>query len=51
VFAGQYDHERGGRDAQNDSYAMTAAAGGEQLSVAGDFAGHDDNDSTSDGDS
>jgi hypothetical protein len=51
VFAGQYDHERGGRDAQNDSYAMTATAGGEQLSVAGDFAGHDDNDSTSDGDS
>ncbi|MDO0915906.1 hypothetical protein QQM39_35280 [Streptomyces sp. DT2A-34] len=51
VFAGQYDHERGGRDAKNDSYAMTAAAGGEQLSVAGDFAGHDDNSATDEGDS
>jgi len=37
VFAGQYDHERGGRDAKDDRYAVTAAAGGEQLSVAGDF--------------
>ena len=51
VFAGQYDHERGGRDAQDDSYAMTATAGGEQLSVAGGFAAHDDNDSAADGDS
>lgn len=51
VFAGQYDHERGGRDAKDDSYAMTAAAGGEQLSVAGDFAPHDGNDSASEGDS
>ncbi|KOG19851.1 anti-sigma factor [Streptomyces viridochromogenes] len=51
VFAGQYDHERGGRDAKDDSYAMTATAGGEQLSVAGDFAPHDDNDSAADGDS
>lgn len=52
VFAGQYNHERGGRDAQDDSYAMTATADGEQLSVAGDFAPHDgDDDSTSDGDS
>ncbi|KUL26746.1 anti-sigma factor [Streptomyces regalis] len=51
VFAGQYDHERGGRDAQNDSYAMTATAGGKQLSVAGDFASQDGDDSTSDGDS
>lgn len=50
VFAGQYDHERGGRDAGDDGYAMTATAGGEQLSVAGDFAPHDD-DSTSGGDS
>ncbi|MGW1951649.1 hypothetical protein ACWCPI_02625 [Streptomyces sp. NPDC001920] len=38
VFAGQYDHDRGGRDAKDDSYAMTATAGGEQLSVAGGFA-------------
>ncbi|MFG2549060.1 anti-sigma factor [Streptomyces sp. NPDC048581] len=51
VFAGQYDHERGGRDAQRDSYAMTATAGGEQLSVAGDFAGRDDNSPTNEGDS
>ncbi|MFE6618700.1 anti-sigma factor [Streptomyces sp. NPDC057740] len=51
VFAGQYDHERGGRDAQDDRYAMTATAGGEQLSVAGGFAAHDDNDSAADGDS
>ncbi|WP_031477327.1 hypothetical protein [Streptomyces bicolor] len=51
VFAGQYDHERGGRDAKDDSYSMTATAGGEQLSVAGDFAHHNDNDSTADGDS
>ncbi|MFJ8539928.1 hypothetical protein [Streptomyces sp. NPDC093591] len=51
VFAGQYDHERGGRDAKDDSYAMTATAGGEQLSVAGDFAGHDGNDASDEGDS
>nr|WP_175647808.1 hypothetical protein [Streptomyces cyaneochromogenes] len=51
VFAGQYNHERGGRDARGDSYAMTASAGGEQLSVAGDFAGHDDNPATDEGDS
>ncbi|MFG1670347.1 hypothetical protein [Streptomyces sp. Y7] len=51
VFAGQYDHERGGRDAKDDRYTMTATAGGEQLSVAGGFAGHDDNGSTADGDS
>ncbi|MGC9538717.1 hypothetical protein [Streptomyces sp. UG1] len=50
VFAGQYDHERGGRDAKDDSYAMTATAGGEQLSVAGDFAGLDDS-GTDEGDS
>ena len=51
VFAGQYDHERGGRDAQKDSYSMTATAVGAQLSVAGGFAGHDGNGSTDDGDS
>ncbi|KUO22658.1 hypothetical protein [Streptomyces dysideae] len=51
VFAGQYNHERGGRDAQDDSYAMTATAGGEQLAVAGGFAALDGDDSTSDGDS
>ncbi len=51
VFAGQYDHERGGRDAKADGYTITATAGGEQLSVAGGFADHDDNGSTDDGNS
>jgi len=51
VFAGQYDHERGGRDAGDDTYTAGARADGEQLDVAGDFArtGSDD-DSDSDGD-
>ncbi|WP_149824140.1 hypothetical protein [Streptomyces tailanensis] len=54
VFAGQYNHERGGRDAGDDSYAMAATAenaAGEDLAVAGDFEGQDDNDSTDAGDS
>ncbi|WP_432196666.1 hypothetical protein [Streptomyces sp. bgisy027] len=51
VFAGQYDHERGGRDAKDDSYTMTATAGGEQLSVTGGFAAHDGNAPTAAGDS
>ncbi|MFI9174741.1 hypothetical protein [Streptomyces lincolnensis] len=38
VFAGQYDHDRGGRDARHDRYAVTATTGGEQRAVAGDFA-------------
>ncbi|MDN0195039.1 hypothetical protein [Streptomyces sp. S.PNR 29] len=42
VFAGQYDHERGGRDAGKDRYTATAAAGSEELSVGGDFAVRDD---------
>ncbi|MFD8200388.1 hypothetical protein [Streptomyces sp. NPDC059701] len=42
VFAGQYNHERGGRDANGDRYAATATAGSEHLSVRGDFAPHDD---------
>ncbi|MER6349705.1 hypothetical protein ACWC10_32925 [Streptomyces sp. NPDC001595] len=42
VFAGQYDHERGGRDAKDDGYAATARTGGQELSVSGDFARHDD---------
>ena len=50
VFAGQYDHERGGRDAGEDTYAMTAKADGEGRAVAGDFEGQDD-DSTDEGDS
>lgn len=42
VFAGQYDHERGGRDARGDRYAATATAASERLSVRGDFAPRDD---------
>ncbi|WP_413756624.1 hypothetical protein [Streptomyces sp. MMBL 11-3] len=38
VFAGQYGHDRGGRDAGDDRYAVTARTGGEQRSVAGGFA-------------
>ncbi|MEV0739237.1 hypothetical protein AB0I51_25615 [Streptomyces sp. NPDC050549] len=38
VFAGQYNHERGGRDAKDDSYSAAGTAGGRQLSVKGDFA-------------
>lgn len=45
MFAGQYNHERGGRDAGDDRYtatATTAATGtSEQLSVRGDFAARD----------
>ena len=41
VFAGQYDHERGGRDAKDDRYTVTGTAGGEQYAVTGDFAAHD----------
>jgi hypothetical protein len=51
VFAGQYDHTRGGRDAKDDTYTVTAEAGGEQLSVKGDFAGQDDKDESDEGDS
>ncbi|WP_369245701.1 hypothetical protein [Streptomyces sp. R41] len=48
VFAGQYDHDRGGRDAKDDSYSATATTtDGEQSTVTGDFAAHD----TGDGDS
>jgi hypothetical protein len=42
VFAGQYDHARGGRDAKDDRYTMTATADGEQYAVGGDFTRHGD---------
>ncbi|MER5980924.1 hypothetical protein ABT142_31140, partial [Streptomyces sp. NPDC001857] len=42
VFAGQYSHERGGRDAKDDSYAVTARAGSADRSVGGGFAAQDD---------
>ncbi|MGJ5829025.1 hypothetical protein [Streptomyces ossamyceticus] len=51
VFAGQYNHERGGRDASDDRYAMTAKADGEEFAVAGDFEGRDEGDASDDGDS
>ncbi|MET7602854.1 hypothetical protein ABZS96_10005 [Streptomyces avermitilis] len=48
VFAGQYDHDRGGRDAKDDSYSATATAkDGGQSAVSGDFAAR----ATDDGDS
>ena len=49
VFAGQYDHDRGGRDAGDDTYAVGARAEDEQRGVAGDFAG--DRSDDTDGDS
>lgn len=51
VFAGQYDHERGGRDAGEDTYTARAGTGSEQLAVGGDFAAQDDRDSADDEDS
>ncbi|MFF0016832.1 hypothetical protein [Streptomyces sp. NPDC005374] len=50
VFAGQYSHERGGRDAKDDSYTATATAKSGDLAVKGDFAAHDDG-SANEGDS
>jgi len=38
VFAGQYNHERGGRSAAGDRYTATGTAGAAQLAVKGDFA-------------
>ncbi|WP_019067478.1 hypothetical protein [Streptomyces hokutonensis] len=38
VFAGQYNHDRGSRDAKDDSYSAAGTAAGQQLSVKGDFA-------------
>ncbi|KUN19025.1 hypothetical protein AQJ23_37375 [Streptomyces antibioticus] len=38
VFAGQYNHERGGRSAAGDRYTATGTAGTAQLAVRGDFA-------------
>ena len=51
VFAGQYNHERGGRDARGDAYSATAKTGGEGLAVRGDFAAQDSEDAAADGDS
>ncbi|MFE2281283.1 hypothetical protein ACFXAE_29425 [Streptomyces sp. NPDC059454] len=48
VFAGQYDHERGGRDAGEDTYTARAGTGSEELAVGGDFAAQDDEDAADD---
>lgn len=42
VFAGQYNHERGGRDAKGDGYTATATAKSGDLAVKGDFAAQGD---------
>ncbi len=42
MFAAQYNHARGGRDARGDRYAAAARTRSEQLTVSGDFARHDD---------
>ncbi|MBR8641010.1 hypothetical protein KEF29_21040 [Streptomyces tuirus] len=47
VFAGQFDHDRGGRDAGTDHYTVTATTGSERLSVGGGFAAVDDADDDS----
>jgi hypothetical protein len=47
VFAGQFDHARGGRDAGKDAYSVTATAASRQLSVGGGFAAVDDGDGDS----
>jgi hypothetical protein len=47
VFAGQFDHARGGRDAGKDAYSVTATAASRQLSVRGGFAAVDDGDGDS----
>ncbi|MEU5511258.1 hypothetical protein [Streptomyces fungicidicus] len=41
VFAGQYDHDRGGRDAGDDTYAATAGTGSREARVGGGFAAQD----------
>ncbi|MFL5995560.1 MAG: hypothetical protein ACJ736_14845 [Streptomyces sp.] len=42
VFAGQYNHQRGGRDAKGDGYTATATAKSGDLAVRGGFATQDD---------
>ncbi|MEV6944231.1 hypothetical protein AB0N07_19935 [Streptomyces sp. NPDC051172] len=40
VFAGQYNHQHGGRDATGDTYAITGTADGTQRAVGGGFEAH-----------
>ncbi|KPI07045.1 hypothetical protein OK074_3977 [Actinobacteria bacterium OK074] len=51
VFAGQYSHEQGGRDADADSYTATGTSGGQQLAVKGKFAAQDADSGADEGDS
>ncbi|MGW0420813.1 hypothetical protein [Streptomyces sp. NPDC003015] len=50
VFAGQYNHQRGGRDAKDDGYTATATAKSGDLAVKGGFAAQGDG-SADEGDS
>ncbi|MFF8196052.1 hypothetical protein ACF05L_35465 [Streptomyces bobili] len=47
VFAGQYNHDRGGRDARGDSYVAVGAADGQKSSVGGDFTAQGDDEGDS----
>lgn len=47
VFAGQYNHERGGRDAKDDAYTISGTADGQRRAVGGDFAAHTDDEGDS----
>ncbi|MEV6179318.1 hypothetical protein ACIHAR_22345 [Streptomyces sp. NPDC052016] len=47
VFAGQYDHDRGGRDAKDDSYTIEVTSDGRGSVVGGDFAAQDDDEGDS----
>ncbi|GHE13682.1 hypothetical protein [Streptomyces alanosinicus] len=38
VFAGQYNHQQGGRDAKDDSYTVTGTADGHAYTVGGELA-------------
>ncbi|MFJ7999382.1 hypothetical protein ACIQ7D_19880 [Streptomyces sp. NPDC096310] len=38
VFAGQYNHDEGGRNAEDDRYTARAVSSGETAEVTGDFA-------------
>ncbi|MFF4487580.1 hypothetical protein ACFY0F_13970 [Streptomyces sp. NPDC001544] len=40
VFAGQYNHQQGGRDAKHDNYTVTGTADGHAYTVGGGFAAH-----------
>ncbi|WP_340381478.1 hypothetical protein U5640_34450 [Streptomyces sp. SS7] len=41
VFAGQYNHDRGGRDAGRDSYVITGRSDGKARTLGGGFAAED----------